>query len=143
MGEEMMDLATCRCIDFPGVGVIDLEGPQLLEKEYEVAVERRSNEPTIMETIASVSKALKEYERADGFALAATIDAEDGVLEAPTVHVEPTADASVPPQVDGGREASPFLVGGCRRNSSPCPGAWHGGAHCRRRGNIAAPSNCR
>jgi hypothetical protein len=47
-GEEMMDLATCRYINFPGVGVINLEGLQLLEKEYEVAVELRSNEPTIM-----------------------------------------------------------------------------------------------
>jgi hypothetical protein len=25
--EEMMDLETCRYIDFPGVGVIDLEAP--------------------------------------------------------------------------------------------------------------------
>jgi hypothetical protein len=64
--EEMMDLETCRYIDFPGVGVIDLEAPQLPEKEYEVAAERRSNEPTIMETIASVSKALQEYERTAG-----------------------------------------------------------------------------
>jgi hypothetical protein len=62
--EEMMDLETCRYIDFPGVGVIDLEAPQLSEKEYEVAAERRSNEPTIMETIAPVSKALQEYEPA-------------------------------------------------------------------------------
>jgi hypothetical protein len=56
--EEMMDMGTCRYIDFPGVGVIDLEAPQLPEKEYEVAAERTFNKPTIMETIASVSKAL-------------------------------------------------------------------------------------
>jgi hypothetical protein len=56
--EKMMDLEACRYIDFSGVGVIDLEAPQLLEKKYEVAAERTSNEPTIMETIASVSKAL-------------------------------------------------------------------------------------
>jgi hypothetical protein len=36
--EEEMELATCRYIDFPGVGVIDLEGPQYSEKGYEVAV---------------------------------------------------------------------------------------------------------
>jgi hypothetical protein len=66
--EEMMKLATCRYIDFPGVGVIDLEAPQLPKKVYEVAAERMFNEPTIMETIASVLKALQEYERADGFA---------------------------------------------------------------------------
>jgi hypothetical protein len=37
--EEVMELATCRYIDFPSVGVIDLEAPQLLEKVYEVASE--------------------------------------------------------------------------------------------------------
>jgi hypothetical protein len=41
-----------------GVGVNDLDAPQLPEKEYEAAAEWRSNEPTIMEKIASVSKAL-------------------------------------------------------------------------------------
>jgi hypothetical protein len=56
--EEVMELATCRYIDFPGVGVIDLEVPQLPEKVFEVAAEQMFNEPTIMETIALVSKAL-------------------------------------------------------------------------------------
>jgi hypothetical protein len=60
--EEMMDLETCWYIDFPSVGVINLEAPQPLEKEYEVAAERRPNELTIMETIASVSRVLQEYE---------------------------------------------------------------------------------
>jgi hypothetical protein len=45
--EEMMDLETCWYIDLPGVGVIDLEAPQLPEREYAVAAERRSNEATI------------------------------------------------------------------------------------------------
>jgi hypothetical protein len=58
--EEVMELATCRYIDFPGVRVIDLEAPQLPEKVYEVEAERMFNEPMIMETIASVSKALQE-----------------------------------------------------------------------------------
>jgi hypothetical protein len=72
--EEMMDLETCRYIDLPGVEVIDLEAPQLPEKDYGAAAERRSNEPTIMETIASVSKALQEYERAGGFATVLTVN---------------------------------------------------------------------
>jgi hypothetical protein len=59
--EEVMELATCRYIDFPSVGVIDLEAPQLPEEVYEVAAERMFNESTIMETIASVSKVLQEY----------------------------------------------------------------------------------
>jgi hypothetical protein len=69
--EEMMDLETGRYIDLPGVEVTDLEAPQLSEKEYDAAAGRRSNESTIMETIASVSKVLQEYERAGGFAPAA------------------------------------------------------------------------
>jgi hypothetical protein len=68
--EEVMELATCRYIDFPGIRVMDLEAPQLLEKVFKVAAERMFNEPTIMETIASVSKALEEYKRTGGFALA-------------------------------------------------------------------------
>jgi hypothetical protein len=72
-----------------------------------VAAERRSNELTIMETIESVSKALQEYERANGFASATATDAEDVALAAPAARVEPTEDASAPPHVDEGREASP------------------------------------
>jgi hypothetical protein len=102
----MMDLATCRYIDFPSVEVIDLEAPQLPE-EYEVVAERMFNESTIMETITSVSKALQEYECASGFASATATDVEDAVLAAPADHVEPTADASAPPKVNEGREASP------------------------------------
>jgi hypothetical protein len=105
--EEMMDLETCRYIDFPSVGVIDLEAPQLPEKEYEVAAERRSNEPTIMETITSVLKVLQEYERIGGFSSAAAADAEDVALATLAARVEPTEDASTPPLVDEGREPSP------------------------------------
>jgi hypothetical protein len=107
MVEEMMDLKTCRYIDFPGVGVIDLEAPQLPEKEYAAAVERRSNMPMIMETIVSVSKVLQEYEHASGFASAAATDAEDVALATPAARVEPTEDVSAPPHVDEGQEASP------------------------------------
>jgi hypothetical protein len=107
MVEEMMDLEMGRYIDFPGVGVIDLEAPQLLDKEYEVAAERTSNEPTIMETIVSVLKALQEYERSCDFTSVAATDAEDAALAALAAHVEPTEDASVPPQVNEGREVLP------------------------------------
>jgi hypothetical protein len=60
-----------------------------------------------METIASVSKALQEYERAGSFASAAAADAEDVALTAPAGRVEPTEDVCAPPHVDEGREASP------------------------------------
>jgi hypothetical protein len=105
--EEMMELATCRYIDFPGVGVIDLEAPQIPEKVYDMAAERMFNEPTIMETIASVSKALQEYERAGGFASAAAADAGDAALAAPAAPVEALADATTPLSANEDREAPP------------------------------------
>jgi hypothetical protein len=100
-----MELVTCRYIDFLGVGVIDLEAPQLLEKVYVVASEWMFNEPTIMETIASVSKVLQEYERTGGFTPAVVVDAVDAGLMASAAHVEPTADAPAPPSVNERREA--------------------------------------
>jgi hypothetical protein len=104
--EEVMELATCRYIDFPSIRVIDLEAPQLLKKVYEVATERMFNEPTIMETIASVWNTLQEYERAGGFASAVATEATDADLTTPAAHMELTTDASVPPLVNEGREAS-------------------------------------
>jgi hypothetical protein len=56
--EEVMEMATCRYINFPGVGVIDLKVPQLPEKVYEVVLERMFKQPMIMETITSVLKVL-------------------------------------------------------------------------------------
>jgi hypothetical protein len=104
--EEVMELATCRYIDFPGVGVINLEAPQRPEKVFEVVTERMFTELMIMETIASVSKALQEYKRTGGFAPTVAAEAADAALEAPTAHVEPTVDASAPPSAIESREAS-------------------------------------
>jgi hypothetical protein len=102
--EEVMELVTCRYIDFPSVGVIDLEEPQLSEKVYEVASERMFNKPMIMETIVSVSKALQEYERAGGFAPAVAVDATETALAPPEAHVEPTTDGPTPPPVNEGQK---------------------------------------
>jgi hypothetical protein len=65
------------------------------------------NEPMIMEMIASVLKALQEYERAGGFAPAVAADATEVALATPEVHVEPTTDAPTPPPVNEGRVVSP------------------------------------
>jgi hypothetical protein len=74
---------------------------------FEVASLRMFNEPMIMETIASASNALQEYERAGGFAPAVAAEAVDAALVTPMAHVEPTADASAAPLVNESREASP------------------------------------
>jgi hypothetical protein len=110
--EEVMELATCRYIDFPDVGVIDVEAPQLPEKVLEVATEQMFNEPAIMETIASVSKALQQYERARGFAPAVAAEETDAALEAPAARVGPTADASAPPSANESRESVNLPTGG-------------------------------
>jgi hypothetical protein len=104
--EEVMKMATCRYIDFPGVGVIDLEAPQLPEKVLEVATEWILAELTIMEPIMSVSKVLQEYEHAGGFTPTATADAADVALEVPAASTKPAADASAPPPIGESREAS-------------------------------------
>jgi hypothetical protein len=83
--EEMMELAMCRYIDFPGIGVIDLEAPQLPEKVLEMATERMFVEPSIMEMIASVSEVLHDYERAGGFAPATAAEMAEGAFEVPAV----------------------------------------------------------
>jgi hypothetical protein len=59
--EEVMDLATRRYVDFPSIGIIDLDTPELLSNDremLEVATERMFTEPSILETIASVTLAL-------------------------------------------------------------------------------------
>jgi hypothetical protein len=112
-----MELVMCRYIDFPGVGVIDLEAPQLPEKVLEVATERLFTEPMIMETIASVLEALQEYERAGGFTPAIAAEAADAALEAPVV--ESTVDVSAPPPATESREASlPQAVGAAKASAS-------------------------
>jgi hypothetical protein len=104
--EELMELAMFRYIDFPGVGVINLEAPQLPEKVLEVATERMFAEPSNMDTITSVSKALQEYERAGGFAPAIAAEATDTALETPAAKMGPTEDASTLPPASESREAS-------------------------------------
>jgi hypothetical protein len=53
-------------------------------------------EPSIMDTIASVLKALQKYERTGGFAPTVAAEATNAALEVPAASMEPTADAPVP-----------------------------------------------
>jgi hypothetical protein len=69
--EEVMKLATCQYVNFRGIGVVDLDAPELSSNDremLEVATERMFAESSILETIVSVSRALHQYERARGFA---------------------------------------------------------------------------
>jgi hypothetical protein len=79
--EKVMELETRRYIEFPGVGIVDLDAPELPSKVLEVAKERMFAEPTILETTASVSRELHQYERAGGFAPSAMPEAVGAVPE--------------------------------------------------------------
>jgi hypothetical protein len=68
---EVMDMAACRYVDFPGIGTINLDAPELPGNDRELleaATERMFTEPMILETIALVVSALRQYESASGSA---------------------------------------------------------------------------
>jgi hypothetical protein len=66
--EGAADLSLCRYVDFPGVGTIDLDTPELPgndRKMLEVATEQMFADPSILNTIASVA-VLRQDEGAGG-----------------------------------------------------------------------------
>jgi hypothetical protein len=103
--EEVIELATSRCTDFPGVGIVDLDAPELPSKVLEVVTERMFVEPTILEMIASVSRTLHQYERAGGFAPSAAPEAAEAVTEESAPGTESVAAVSTPPPTSEGQEA--------------------------------------
>jgi hypothetical protein len=72
----------------------------------DVVTKRMFTEPSILETIALVSQALQQYERASGFAPSAAPEAAETVPEESAAGTEPVADASTPPPTSEGQEAS-------------------------------------
>jgi hypothetical protein len=97
--EDAMDLVACRYVDFPGIGTIDLDTPELPSNDremLEVATDRIFAEPSILDTIASVASALRQYEGAGGSALPAASEAAEGVLEESTAGIESTVVVSLP-----------------------------------------------
>jgi hypothetical protein len=80
--EEAMDLATRRYVDFPGIGTIDLDAPELPNNDQEmldVATERMFAELSILETIMSVTLALRQYDGAGGSAPPAMLEVVEAV----------------------------------------------------------------
>jgi hypothetical protein len=67
--EDVMNLAACRYVDFPSIGTIDLDSPELSSNDQEmleVTTELMFAEPSILNTIASVASALRQYKGAGG-----------------------------------------------------------------------------
>jgi hypothetical protein len=107
--EEVMELVMCHYVDFPGIGIVDLDAPELPSNDremLEVATERMFAEPSILETIMSVTLALRRYESTRGSAPPATLEATDVISEESAADAESTVVVSAPPPTREGQEAS-------------------------------------
>jgi phosphoenolpyruvate-protein kinase (PTS system EI component) len=65
--EGATDLSSCRYVDFPDIGTIDLDTTELPSNDREilkVATKRMFADPSILDAIASVTSALREDEAA-------------------------------------------------------------------------------
>jgi hypothetical protein len=108
-------------VDFPGIGIAGLDAPELPSNDremLEVATERMFAEPSILETIASVMLALRQYESAGGSAPpaaseAAKVDPEESAAGAKSVVVVPAPlptregqEASLPQPVETAASAT-------------------------------------
>jgi hypothetical protein len=107
--EDVMDLAACRYMDFPGIGTIDLDAPELPSNDremLEVATERMFVEPSILDTIASVASAMCQYECADSSMPLAAPEATEGVLEASAAGAESAVVVPAPSPTREGQDTS-------------------------------------
>jgi hypothetical protein len=98
--EEVMELSTCQYVDFHGIGVVDLDALELPSNDremLEVATEQMFTEPSILETIVSVSLALHQYECAGSFAPPAASEAAEAVPEESAADMESVAIVSASP----------------------------------------------
>jgi hypothetical protein len=129
-------MAACRYVDFPGIGTIDLDAPELPGNDrelLEVVMERMFAGLMILETIGSVASVLRQYESAGGSAPPAMLEAAEGVLAESAAGAESAAVASTP---------LPTRADSCR-SSSICScryGGRHGGECCRRGRALVTPS---
>jgi hypothetical protein len=106
--KEVMELATRQYVDFPGIGIVDLDAPEFPgnnQKMLEVVMERMFAEPSILETIVSVTLVLREYESAGGSAPPATSEAAEAVPAEPAAGAESAAAVPTPPPTREGQEA--------------------------------------
>jgi hypothetical protein len=103
--EEVMELVTRLYVDFPSIGVVDLEAPELPSNDremLEVATERMFAEPSILETIASVRLTLHQYESPGGSAPPAASEAAEAILVLPAAGTKSAAVVPVPPPMGEG-----------------------------------------
>jgi hypothetical protein len=97
------------CVDFPGIGTVDLDALELPSNDremLEVATEWMFAESSILETIASVMLALRQYEGAGGSAPPAAPEAAEAVPKESATGVESAAVVPAPSLTREGQEAS-------------------------------------
>jgi hypothetical protein len=97
--KDVMDLVACQYVDFPGIRTIDLDALELPgndQEMLEVAIERMFVEPSILETIALVMSALRQYGGASGSAPSVAPEAAERVLEESAAGAESAAVVSAP-----------------------------------------------
>jgi hypothetical protein len=107
--EEVVELAMGWYIDFPSIGIVDVDAPKLPSNDremLEVATERMFSEPSILEMIASVLRALHQYKRASSFAPPAASEAAEAIPEKSATGTESVAVMSAPPLISEGQKAS-------------------------------------
>jgi hypothetical protein len=100
-----MDLAARRYVDFPSIGTVDLDAPKLPSNDremLEVATERMFTETSILDTIASVTLALCQYEGAGGSAPPAAPEAAEAVPEESAASAESVAVVPAPSPIREG-----------------------------------------
>jgi hypothetical protein len=96
-------------VDFPGTGTIDLSAPKLPSNDremLEVATERMFVEPSILDTIASVASALRQYEGVGGSAPPAVSEVAERVLKESTAGTKSVVVVSAPSPAWEGTSAS-------------------------------------
>jgi hypothetical protein len=95
--EDVVDLTSCQYVDFPGIGTIDLDTPELPTNEremLEVATEQMFAKTLILDTITSVTSALRQYDGAGSSAAPAAPEAAVEVPEESAAGTESVVDVS-------------------------------------------------
>jgi hypothetical protein len=98
-GEGVADLVPCWYVDFPSIGIIDLDATELPSNDremLEVAKEWMFADPSILDTIVAVASTLRQDEGAGGSALPAASEVVEGVLEESAAGTESAVVMSAP-----------------------------------------------
>jgi hypothetical protein len=104
--EDVMDLVVFQYVDFPGIGTIDLDAPELPSNDremLELVMKRMFAEPSTLDTITSVTSALRQYEGVGSSASPAAPEVAEGVFKESAADVESAVIMLAPSLTRDGR----------------------------------------